>query len=160
LIHRWPRTIAIGPQTAKTLSAWHPEVETLPSFYSRDFVPYLGTWLQGKRVGIPRADVPNPALLAAIGSAGGIAEEIRCYRLIPTEETLDTACADGILFTSAGSFKASVWKHRSDLFLLAIGSVTAAAMAKGGYPPTVIGDGSLEGTLKTFNRHLERHHAG
>ncbi|MDD1675070.1 MAG: uroporphyrinogen-III synthase, partial [Methanomicrobiales archaeon] len=63
LIRRWPRTIAIGPHTAKTLSAWFEEVETLPSFYSRDFVPYLGEWLRGKNIGIPRADVPNPDLI-------------------------------------------------------------------------------------------------
>jgi uroporphyrinogen-III synthase len=158
LIHRWPRTVAIGPQTAKTLSAWHEGVEVLPSFYSRDFVPYLGSWLSGKKVGIPRADVPNPDLLAAIQGAGGIAEEIRCYRLIPTRETLDTCRASGLLFTSAGSFQAAVWTHRPDLLLLAIGKVTAAAMTRGGYPPAVIGDGSLEGTLQALHQYQERHH--
>jgi uroporphyrinogen-III synthase len=160
LIHRWPRTVAIGPQTAKTLSAWHKDVEVLPSFYSRDFVPYLGTWLSGKRVGVPRADVPNPSLLAAIEAAGGIVEEIRCYRLIPTHERLDTSRASGLLFTSAGSFRAAVWENRSDLLLMAIGKVTATAMEQGGFPPSVIGDGSLEGTLQALNRYWEREHAG
>jgi uroporphyrinogen-III synthase len=159
LIHRWPRTIAIGPRTAKTLSSWNKCIETLPSFYSRDFAPYLSAWLSGKRVIIPRADVPNPDLLAAIQSAGGIAEEIRCYRLIPTHENLDTSRASGLLFTSAGSFRAAVWTDRPDLLLLAIGTVTASAMQKEGFPPAVIGDGSLEGTLQALNRYRERGHA-
>ena len=160
LIHRWPRTIAIGPQTARTLTAWNDQVETLPSFYSRDFVPYLGAWLSGKRVGIPRADVPNPELIAVVRKAGATPEEIRCYRLIPTRELLDTTRASALLFTSAGSFQAAVWKNRPDLLLLAIGQVTAAAMGKGGSPPTVIGDGSLEGTLQELNRFLEHDHGG
>jgi uroporphyrinogen-III synthase len=160
LIHCWPRTVAIGPQTAKTLSSWNKTVEVLPSFYSRDFVPYLGSWLSGKKVCIPRADVPNPDLLAAIQSVGGIAEEIRCYRLIPTHEALDTCRASGLLFTSAGSFRAAVWTHRPDLLLLAIGRVTAEAMTRGGYSPVVIGDGSLEGTLRALQQYQVRHHAG
>ncbi len=160
LIRRWPRTVAIGPQTAKTLSAWHGEVETLPTFYSRDFVPYLGSWLSGRRIGIPRADVPNPDLLAAIERAGGIAEEVRCYRLIPSRDTLDIRRAEGLLFTSAGSFRAAVWDHRPDLLLLAIGTVTAAEMARGGHPPDVTGDGSLEGTLRALNRYRGGGHAG
>jgi uroporphyrinogen-III synthase len=135
-------------------------VETLPSFYSRDFVPYLGDWLSGKRVGIPRADVPNPALLDSIRAAGGRVEEIRCYRLIPTREELDTQRASGLLFTSAGSFRAAVWSHRPDLLLIAIGTVTAEAMRKGGFPPAVIGDGSLEGTLRALNHYQEHEHAG
>ncbi|HKL97961.1 MAG TPA: uroporphyrinogen-III synthase, partial [Methanocorpusculum sp.] len=53
------RVIAIGPQTAKILHDLGIAAETLPTFYSRDFVPYLGDWIDGKRIGIPRADVPN-----------------------------------------------------------------------------------------------------
>ena len=54
------RIIAIGPQTAKELQAHGIETETLPSFYSKDFVPYLGNWIAGKRIGIPRAGSPEP----------------------------------------------------------------------------------------------------
>ncbi len=69
-LSRWPRVIAIGPRTAMTLGHFGIEAETLPSFYSRDFAPYLGAWLRGKRVGIPRADVPNPGLMESILKAG------------------------------------------------------------------------------------------
>jgi uroporphyrinogen-III synthase len=153
LVRRWPRTIAIGPRTAKTLSFWYTGVEILPSYYSRDFTPYLGEWLSGKYVGLPRADVPNPDLLSAIRAGGGIPEEVRCYRLIPTHELMDTTRAQALLFTSAGSFRAARWLDRPELLLLAIGKVTAEVMEKEGHPPSVIGDGSLEGTLQALNRY-------
>jgi uroporphyrinogen-III synthase len=125
-----PRVIAIGPQTARTLEKHGIRCETLPAFYSRDLVPYLGDWIRGKRIGIPRADVPNPALLGAIGAAGGIPVEVRVYGLIPTREPLP------------------------GLLLMAIGDITAGVMRAAGAEPAVVGDGSLEGTLVALNRFL------
>jgi uroporphyrinogen-III synthase len=149
-----PRVIAIGPQTARTLAEEGIASETLPSFYSRDFAPYLGGWLRGRHVGIPRADVPNPALIEGIESYGGKAHESRIYGLEPTGEILSVENADAILFTSANSFRYARWERRSNLLLMAIGEITAAAMREGGAPPAVVGDGSLEGTLKALNHYL------
>nr|WP_321350067.1 uroporphyrinogen-III synthase [uncultured Methanoregula sp.] len=148
------RIIAIGPQTAKELREHGIEAETLPGFYSKDFVPYLGTWIAGKRIGIPRAAVPNPALLDAIAAAGGIVREFPCYGLEPTGETLDLDTADAILFTSAMSFAKAVWTPRPDLLVMAIGEITAGGMQKAGTNPVVVGDGSLEGTLTALNTYL------
>ncbi|MDD1705075.1 MAG: uroporphyrinogen-III synthase [Methanoregula sp.] len=156
LLKKYPRVIAIGPQTARELQHSAIECETLPGFYSRDFVPYLGTWITGKRIGIPRADVPNPALIDAITAAGGIPQEFRCYQLIPTGNTLDIRNADAILFTSAMSYAEAIWTPRPDLLVMAIGEITAAAMRKCGMNPAVVGDGSLEGTLKALETHLNR----
>jgi len=153
LVHP-PRVIAIGPQTAKELQLVGIECETLPGFYSRDFVPYLGTWIKGKRIGIPRADVPNPVLLGAITAAGGIAHEFRCYSLTPTHEPLALERADALLFSSAMSFTMAIWTPKKGLIVMAIGEITAAAMQNGGTTPTVVGDGSLEGTLAALNRYL------
>jgi uroporphyrinogen-III synthase len=148
------RIIAIGPQTARTLGKHGIRCETLPSFYSRDLVPFLGDWIRGRRIGIPRADVPNPALLAAIESAGGIPVEVRVYGLIPTREPLATDGADALLFTSGSSFSRAVWKPRPGLLLMAIGDITAGVMKAAGAEPAVVGDGSLEGTLLALNRFL------
>ncbi len=153
LLPHWPRVVAIGPQTAKTLRASGIESEVLPAFYSRDFVPYLGNWIRGRRIGIPRADVPNPALLLAIEQAGGVATEFRCYSLEPTGVTLDLRTADAVLFTSAMSFSSALWEKRQDLIIMAIGDITAAAMAREGTVPDVVGDGSLEGCLKALNEY-------
>ena len=156
LLNRFPRIIAIGPQTAKELQHYEIDCETLTSFYSRDFVPYLGDWIKGKHIGIPRADVPNPSLIDAITAAGGIPHEFRCYGLEPTGESLNLENADAILFTSAMSFAKAVWTKHSDLVVIAIGDITAATMRAAGTNPVVVGDGSLEGTLMALNNYLTR----
>jgi len=154
-LERWPRVIAIGPKTAEVLKASGIEAEVLPSFYSRDFVPYLGDWLRGRTVGIPRADVPNPGLLDAIAAAGGTVREERVYALAPTGAELALDAADAVLFTSAMSYREARWQPRDDLLLIAIGEITADAMRAGGHPPAVVGDGSLAGTLEALDRHME-----
>jgi uroporphyrinogen-III synthase len=156
LLSRVPRVIAIGPQTARELEHHEIECETLPGYYSRDFVPYLGDWIRGKHIGIPRADVPNPALIEAIAAAGGIPHEFRCYGLEPTGKPLNLDGAGAILFTSAMSFKKAVWSPSPVLLVMAIGDITAAAMRTGGTDPVVVGDGSLEGTLEALNACLAR----
>ena len=156
LLHRFPRVIAIGPQTAKELRHYEIDCETLTSFYSRDFVPYLGDWIKGKHIGIPRADVPNPALIDAITGAGGIPHEFRCYGLEPAGESLNLDSADAILFTSAMSFTKAVWTRQPDLLVMAIGDITAAAMRAAGVNPAVVGDGSLEGSMMALNDYLTR----
>ncbi|OPX61631.1 MULTISPECIES: uroporphyrinogen-III synthase [unclassified Methanoregula] len=153
-LDRYPRVIAIGPQTAGELRRHNIDCEVLTSFYSRDFVPYLGEWIRGKRIGIPRADVPNPSLLDAITAAGGIAKEYRCYTLEPTGAELDLAGAGAVLFTSAMSFTKAIWAPRPDLLVMAIGEITAGAMRAAGTKPAVVGDGSLEGTLAALNSFL------
>jgi uroporphyrinogen-III synthase len=156
LLNRFPRVIAIGPQTAKELRQYEIDCETLKSFYSRDFVPYLGDWIKGKHIGIPRADVPNPTLIDDIIAAGGIPHEFRCYGLEPTGEPLNLDRADAILFTSAMSFSKAVWIQQPALLVMAIGDITAAAMQVGGVNPVVIGDGSLEGAIIALNDYLAR----
>jgi len=156
LLNRFPRVIAIGPQTAKELQHFEIDCETLTSFYSRDFVPYLGDWIRGKHIGIPRADVPNPSLIDAITAAGGIPHEFRCYGLEPTGESLSIQDADAILFTSAMSFSKAVWNQHLDIIVIAIGDITAAAMQAAGTNPVVVGDGSLEGAMIALNNYLNR----
>ena len=149
-----PRVIAIGPQTAKALRVSGIMCEVLHEFYSRAFVPFLGDWIEGKTIGIPRSDAPNEKLLQGIRDAGGEPVEFQIYSLTPTHDLLDLSEAEGILFTSALSFKSAVWKRREDLVLIAIGEVTAEAMDDAGLSPDVVGDGSLEGTLDELNLFL------
>ena len=151
----FPRVIAIGPQTAMELRRYNIPCEVLPTFYSRDFVPFLGEWIRGKRIGIPRADVPNPGLIDAITAAGGSPVEFRCYGLESTGLELDLTDAGAILFTSTRSFEQAVWKPHPGLLVLAIGEITASAMQARDIPPVVTGDGSLEGTLRALNTYLE-----
>jgi uroporphyrinogen-III synthase len=88
----------------------------------------------------------------AITSSGGFAEECRCYSLVPTGDALRLHGADAILFTSAQSFKTAIWEPTPDLLIMAIGEITASVMREGGVVPVVVGDGSLEGTLRKLNQ--------
>ena len=151
-----PRVIAIGPQTARVLRETGVDCEVLPSFYSRDLVPYLGEWVKGKRIGIPRADVENEPMIRAIRDAGGIPCEVRCYALVPTGTLLPLGDADALLFTSGSSYRHARWERKDGLLLMAIGEITAGAMQEGGDPPRVVGDGSLEGTLQALNAFLSQ----
>jgi uroporphyrinogen-III synthase len=153
-LSRWPRVIAIGPRTAMTLGHFGIAAETLPRFYSRDFAPYLGSWIRGKKIGIPRADVPNPTLIEGIRNAGGIPVEVRVYALIPTGNVLDLSRAEAILFTSAMSFSTAVYQTDAPILKIAIGESTGAVMRNSGAIPDVTGDGSLEGTLQALNTYL------
>ena len=154
LLKRWPRVVAIGPQTAKTLQGFGISCEILPNFYSRDFVPFLGDWIYGKKIGLPRADVLNPALISAIEDNGGIAMETPIYALEPSNKELLLTECDAILFTSANSFTYSIWDKKSDIIPVAIGDITAQRMIEAGVKPKVVGDGSLEGTLKALNDYI------
>jgi uroporphyrinogen-III synthase len=131
----------------------------LPQFYSKAFVPYLGEWIAEKRIGIPRADVANDALISAISEAGATVYEYRCYGLCPTYELIDLSDSsiDAILFTSSMSFTRSIWKRHPGLLTMAIGEVTAEVMIRAGMKPDIVGDGSLEGTLDEINMYLLLH---
>ena len=148
------RMIANGPQTAKDLHNAGLAAEMLPFYYSRDLVPYLGKWIRGKKIGIPRADYTYPQLAADIEKAGGIPFEFTCFELAPTNEPLDLAGCGAVLFTSPEVFEMSRLPKVKDMIMIAIGDVTAQAMMYGGCPPSVVGDGSIEGSLIALNSYL------
>ena len=154
LLKTTARIIAIGPQTAEYLEEGGVDSETLQNHYSHDLVPYLGEWIQGKRIGIPRADVPNPALLDAIRTAGGEPCEVPVYALEPTDIPLETEDAKAILFTSANSYTYAKYQ-KEGLLHMAIGETTADRMREDGMEPVIVGNGTLLGTLAELNRYLE-----
>lgn len=149
------RMIANGPQTAKILHNIGLAAEMLPFFYSRDLIPYLGKWIRGRKIGIPRADLTYLKLADEIRHAGGIPLEYKCYDIVATNEVLDFTGCGAVLFTSPSAFRmAKLPKATDTLIKMAIGDVTAEAMMYGGWEASVIGDGSIEGTLKALNSYL------
>ncbi len=149
------RMIANGPQTAKDLHNIGLAAEMLPFFYSRDLIPYLGKWIRGRRIAIPRASITYPKLSEEIREAGGLPCEYKCYDIMATNEPVDLDGCGAILFTSPAAFTlAKLPRIPEELRLLAIGEVTADAMMYGGMPPSIVGDGSIEGTIQALNAAL------
>ncbi len=148
------RMIANGPQTAKVLLNVGLAAEMLPFYYSRDLIPYLGKWIRGKKIGIPRADFTYPKLVDDIKHAGGEPREFHCFELAATNEPLNLEGCGAVLFTSPEVFELSRLPKMPNMILMAIGDVTANAMFHGGCNPSVVGDGSIEGTLIALNSYL------
>ncbi len=148
------RIIANGPQTAKILHNIGLAAEMLPFFYTKDLVLYLDKWIRGKKIGIPRAGNTYPKLAEDIIHAGGIPVEYICYDVEKTDEVMDLTGVDAILFTSPIAFKLAILPKMENIIQMAIGEVTANEMMYGGDAPAIIGDGSIEGTLKALNAYL------
>ncbi|HJJ28894.1 MAG TPA: uroporphyrinogen-III synthase [Methanocorpusculum sp.] len=148
------RMIANGPQTAKDLHNIGLAAEMLPFFYSRDLIAYLGKWIKGRKIGIPRADLAYMKLADDIKKAGGIPCEYKCYDIVATNEELDLKGCGAVLFTSPIAFKLAKLPPMGNIIPMAIGTVTADAMMYGGWNPAVIGDGSIEGTLVALNSYI------
>lgn len=146
------RVIGIGPKTTEVLHSYGIKAEMLTSYYSRDFAAYLGDWAEGKRIGIPRADVPNKELINSIEDVGAFAYEYRVYHLAPSGVPLSLDGCDAVLFTSSKSFSDAVLPDLSGIIPMAIGDITADAMKKAGVDPEIVGDGSLKGTLDLIQK--------
>ena len=148
------RIIGNGPQTARILHNIGLAAEMLPFFYTKDLVMYLDRWIRGKKIGIPRAGNTYPKLTADIQRAGGIPAEYKCYDVEKTDEVMDLTGVGAILFTSPVAFRLAILPKMENIIQMAIGEETAHEMMYGGDAPSVIGDGSIEGTLKALNAYL------
>lgn len=143
------RIVSVGPKTAKKVEEYGLQSETIENFSSDNFALYLGD-IQGKTIGIARAEVPNPELIGSLASKGAAIIEAPVYRLVPGSSIVGALKdVDAIIFTSAKSFELSGFtkEHAKKLKVIAIGQKTADAMRKHGIPPDMVGNGTLENCL-------------
>jgi len=59
------RIVSVGPKTAKKVKDCGLESEVIEKFSSEHFADHLGD-IAGKTIGIARAEVPNPELIASL----------------------------------------------------------------------------------------------
>ncbi len=148
------RIVSVGPKTANSVKSYGFSSEIIGSFSSDHFADYLGD-IEGKTIGIARADVPNPQLTDSLTSKGAIVVEASAYRLEPAGEDIRSILKgmDAVIFTSAGSFASSGFDRDSakKLKVIAIGSRTAEAMRKNGIIPDFVGNGTLENCLELLS---------
>lgn len=148
------RIVSVGPKTAKKVEEYGFSSRVIEEFSSVNFTKYLGD-INGKTIGIARAEVPNPELINSLESGGATVVEASAYRLeragCISDDVLEEA--DAVIFTSARSFEYSDFHQDSKkkLILAAIGEKTAEAMRKHGFEPDIVGDGTLETCLDLLN---------
>lgn len=144
------RIVSVGPKTAKKVEEYGCSSEVIAEFSSENFAKYLGD-ISGKKIGIARAEVPNPELISSLASSGATVVEASAYRLEPAGCISDDVLkeADAVIFTSVRSFEYSGFHRdsRRKLILAAIGEKTAEVMRKHGFEPDIVGDGTLEKCL-------------
>ncbi len=144
------RIVCVGPKTAKKVEEYGMQGEVIVEFSSDNFASYLGE-IKGKTVGIARAEVPNPQLIASLTSKGAQVIEAPAYALVSAvNECLDILKeVEAVIFTSARSFELSGFNNEfaGKLRIVAIGPKTADAMQKYGITPDFVGNGTLENCL-------------
>ncbi len=144
------RIVCVGPKTAKKVREYGLASETIEKFSSDNFANYLGD-IRGKKIGIARAEVPNPELIESLESKGAVIIEAPAYRLEPAGNSIDEVLGkvDGVIFTSAKSFELSGFRPEFERRIksIAIGPKTADAMRKAGIQPDFVGNGTLESCL-------------
>ena len=134
----WPtaRIAAVGPATARRLSAVGREADLIPARYTATELLQAMPDLTGNTVLYPRADLASPALADALRSRGATVHDIIAYRNVEPNDArtrLREALpvqATTLLSGSAATRLAGLIPHeeRSSLgHVVAIGPSTAAA---------------------------------
>jgi len=147
------RIVSVGPKTAKKVEEYGFTGEAVPQFSSEHFADYLGN-IDGKTIGIARAEVPNPELVESLALKGATVVEAPAYSLVPGHSIADALNdVDAIIFTSAKSFEYSGFdqEHAEKIKAIAIGKKTADAMQKHGINPDIVGNGTLESCLSLLS---------
>ncbi len=148
------RIVSVGPKTADKVESYGFSSEVIANFSSDNFAQYLGD-IEGKTIGIARAEVPNPQLTESLNSKGATVIEAPAYRLEPEGKDIrDTLKGmDAVIFTSAKSFESSGFDQHSakKLKVIAIGNRTAEAMQKNGIIPDFVGNGTLENCIELLS---------
>jgi uroporphyrinogen-III synthase len=142
--------LSVGPKTALKVNDLGYQSEILDSFSSDNFAEYLKDRVQGRKIGIARAGVPDKELIRALESLGATVVEGICYELesMPNDlkEMILNQAVDAVIFTSAKSFLASGLERMDfgTVITVAIGPKTANSMLKKGVEPDLVGSGTLE----------------
>jgi len=148
------RIVSVGPKTAKKVKDYGLKSEVIEKFSSENFADHLGD-IEGKTIGIARAEVPNPELIRSLESKGAVIIEAPVYRLEPAGNSILEVLedVDAVIFTSAKSFELSGFRPEDakKTRTIAIGQKTADAMRKSGVLPDITGNGTLEDCLSSLS---------
>ena len=151
--------ISVGPKTQEKVEEYGYNSEMPQAFNADTISTYLSGSVDGKHVGIARADVPNPELIESLEKLGASVYEATAYVLVPAPGDFKNAIkgADAVIFTSARSFKLAdvVCRDLEDITTIAIGPKTSEYMVVSGVVPDVVGDGTLKGCLEILDTNID-----
>ena len=170
---RMPLAAAVGPATAAAAEASGFAVEFVATNHSgAGLAQELAEELRGKRVFLPRSDLANPALPAALKKVGAAVTEAIAYQTLPPSkadrERLHAALnggADGILFYSPSAVqnflellgRDRLEKLQGRVLMVAIGPTTAGALSAAGVQRIAwAADTTTAAVIQAFEGHFSR----
>lgn len=168
-----PLAAAVGPATAAAAEAAGFSVEFVATNHSgAGLVDELAEELRQKSVFLPRSDLANPALPAALKKIGATVAEAVAYQTLPPSkadrERLHAALdagADGILFYSPSAVqnflelldRGRLEKLQGRVLMVAIGPTTAGALSAAGVQRIAwAADTTTQAVIATFEGHFSR----
>lgn len=170
---KMPLAAAVGPATAAAAEASGFAVEFVATNHSgAGLAEELAQELRGKSVFLPRSDLANPALPAALKKIGATVTEAVAYQTLPPSKadrerlhaTLNGG-ADGILFYSPSAvqnFLELLGRDRLEnlqgrVLMVAIGPTTAGALSAAGVQRIAwAADTTTAAVIQAFEGHFSR----
>lgn len=151
------RIAAIGPATARSLTAWGLHAEIVPGAYVAEALadrlrPLIAA---GDRVLLPRAAEAREVLVTELRAMGAVVTEVAAYRTAASveragilRETLRRGGVDAVTFTSSSTVKnfarlfvpAEIGPLMAGVVVASIGPITARTAAELGLPTRIMPD--------------------
>ena len=170
---KMPFAAAVGPATAAAAESAGYAVEFVAANHSgAGLAEELKDELRGKSVFLPRSDLANPALPAALKKIGATVMEAVAYQTLPPSkadrERVHAALAgtvDGILFYSPSAVqnflellgRERLEKLQGRVLMVAIGPTTAGALSAAGVQRIAwAADTTAKAVIETFEGHFSR----
>jgi uroporphyrinogen-III synthase len=172
---KMPFAAAVGPATAAAAESAGYSVEFVAANHSgAGLAEELKDELRQKSVFLPRSDLANPALPAALKKIGATVMETVAYQTLPPSkadrervQAALTDTVDGILFYSPSAVqnflellgRERLEKLQGRVLMVAIGPTTAGALSAAGVQRIAwAADTTARAVIETFEGHFSRMH--
>lgn len=167
------RAAAVGPATATAAESAGFSVEFVATNHSgAGLAEELMEELREKNIFLPRSDLANPALPAALRKIGASVTEVVAYQTLPPSKAdrervhaALTEAVDGILFYSPSAVqnflellgRDRLEKLQGRVLMVAIGPTTAGALSAAGVQRIAWAtDTTVKALIETFEGHFSR----
>jgi uroporphyrinogen III methyltransferase/synthase len=165
-----PVMLAVGPSTADALGAIGLSPEPLPEDFSATGVARMleSRLISGRRVLLPRSEIGDEELPAALRDLGALVDDIAFYMTTPDPEagarlgrelpTLDViSFASGSAVAAFGAAVPGGWRRPPGLLIAVIGPAAASAARNAGLDPDIeAADHTARGLAEAIAAYFER----
>ncbi len=156
--------VVVGPATAGIVTTALRRPDVVPSVHTAEALGDELTDIENTRILLPRGDLADDALPAALRARGAFVDEVVVYRTVPGEGLaaivagLRDSSVDALLFTSASAVRfvaralaelggMSTAGSPAPRVVACLGAVTADAARSAGFANVIVADGTSQNEL-------------